>query len=230
MVTLITQHYIPDDLIRQSELNLALLQNLRNPLIQEIHLLNEAECDLGGFDRSKITEHIIGDRITYESAFDYASERLSDRVCVLANFDIYFDESLMELDNQEWEDTIVCVSRHDLEISGEIVPLGRFRIKKRTGCINPHRSHDAWFFKSPLKKFNCGFQLGVGGCETNMVYWATQAGLKCLNGFPYVRAIHAHWSQQRTWKRGYPFAKELGPKDALLREDIRGKKIRWKKN
>jgi hypothetical protein len=47
---------------------------------------------LWGF--SKLNQIVIGKRLTFQAAFDYANSNLSGEVCALANADIYFDETL----------------------------------------------------------------------------------------------------------------------------------------
>ena len=96
-IHLIVQYYRAPEPARQEEIDACLRNNLDNALISQVHLLTEKEFDLTSFPhRDKIVQTVIGGRLTYEHAFRYAKEADPDGrdIWVLANADIWFDESL----------------------------------------------------------------------------------------------------------------------------------------
>jgi hypothetical protein len=48
---------------------------------------------LWGF--SKLNQIVVGKRLTFQAAFEYANTNLSGELCILANADIYFDGTLL---------------------------------------------------------------------------------------------------------------------------------------
>jgi predicted O-linked N-acetylglucosamine transferase (SPINDLY family) len=102
-VTIVTQYFRAASVEEQRVLDLVLYRNLMNPAIDEVHLLTEEDFlhDLQAkFPQSlsrKLHQRIIGKRLTFAAAFQYANDFLTDRLVALVNADIYFDESLFRL-------------------------------------------------------------------------------------------------------------------------------------
>jgi len=108
----------------------------------------------------------------------------------VANSDIYFDDSLNRLKTYDLRGRLLCVSRREVNKFG------------RPGKLhNPYRSQDAWIFRSPLSSFQCGFSLGVLGCDQRLAYEAQAAGLKVTNPCLSIRVWHLHFSGVRHYTR-----------------------------
>ena len=87
---------------RQRELDLCLAQNVGNPYLARIHLLLEdIEADprpeLPASWAEKLTIVVVGRRPTFADAFRYAGQYLAGQICILANADIFFDQTLARL-------------------------------------------------------------------------------------------------------------------------------------
>lgn len=175
MVTLYTSYYQDKNPIRQKELDYCLKQNIDNPLIDRIMLF--AECDISN---PKIT--VIGtERPTYRQFFDAINEhtRHEFEISILANTDIYFDDSLRN---------IQITSRQCLALSRWDVKPG-----KETKLHNERYSQDTWMFSGKVRKVRyCDFFLGVPGCDNRIAWELSQAGYRLFNPATKIKTYHYH--------------------------------------
>lgn len=184
-IHLIVQYYHAATPERQKEIDTCLRQNLLNPHIAVVHLLTEEQFDLSGFPcPEKICQTVIGIRLTYEQAFHYANEWSTKPVIwILANADIYFDDTLRFLHDADLTNTVFALTRHDVQLDGRIKPVPR---EYAHGC------QDAWVFTTPLllDGMNTKFYLGIPGCDNRIVYELILAGYIVLNPSLTITARH----------------------------------------
>mmetsp|Transcript_16074 Transcript_16074/g.35048 ORF Transcript_16074/g.35048 Transcript_16074/m.35048 type:complete len:1364 (+) Transcript_16074:87-4178(+) len=85
LVVLVQQFFSPQDASKVRDISDALLRNLQNPAIGEVHLLNEREYDFSPLHPwdSKIRQHVVGERLTFSHVFAYANQHLQNRTVVL---------------------------------------------------------------------------------------------------------------------------------------------------
>jgi hypothetical protein len=131
----------------------------------------------------------VGHRLKFEELFEYASRELAGQVCVIANNDIYFDETLGELVGFDFEGKLLCLSRWETQEDGTI-----------TNGDYPN-SQDAWIFRAPLKPFLCDWHLGLLASDTRLAHEARTAGLCVLNPCQSIRAIHVHLTDVHNYDR-----------------------------
>jgi len=192
---------------RQEEIDYCLEQNINNIYIDKIYLLNEKEYTHPLFKSKKIHQININDRLKYSRAIEFANKNCKDDISIIANNDIYFDDTLLildHLDENQWVDKLIVLTRHERNKDNEILSQDKI-----PHYYSPHYneffkcqrifSHDAWVFKSPLQSFSCDFYLGVNGCEGAFITQLKKnTNIKVQNGYPYIRAIHYHLSKFRT--------------------------------
>jgi hypothetical protein len=85
-LVLIVQYFIAqnNNTELQNDVNSALVKNLFNSAISEIHVLTEAQYDFTSFpNNSKIKQTVIGRRLTFSEAFEYANRYLLGRTVIL---------------------------------------------------------------------------------------------------------------------------------------------------
>src|SRR5208282_2246451 len=102
---LLTGFYIDHNAVRTAEFVECVRRNCVNPHIGQITLfledqISESEAQ-AGFDplthlKVKLVRH--GRRLTYSDLFEYANRHLADTTVIIANADIFFDETLEQLD------------------------------------------------------------------------------------------------------------------------------------
>jgi hypothetical protein len=174
---------------RQAEVDHCFLQNLQNPQIDEIHVLTETHFEFEFIPREhqhKIKQTVIGKRLAYEDAFDYYNEHLANTICILANADIYTDESLEILDHLNFNNTVLAMNRYENDIDTKPALLQGLEVNCNTVVIPPYTpmtwSQDAWIWKAPYIHIpNSNFYLGLTGCDNYMIYLMMTAGLTVYN-------------------------------------------------
>lgn len=140
-----------------------------------------------------------GRRKSFADFFRVAAERFAGEVCVVANADIAFDESLHGAAAlvRSWpRPLLVALSRWD-DPSG---PSMEGRVDPARWRFYSH-SQDTWLFVAGgLPAFEAGFTLGIPACESRLAHEAFRAGVGVLNPALSVRTWHHHASGTRTWK------------------------------
>jgi hypothetical protein len=193
---LLTQYYEDSSPMRQAENDLALKMNLANPLFRKIVLFMERDVPFY-FGTDRIERVVINDRMHFGDAFEHM--RGKPGIKVVANSDIYFDGTLGRVADFGLDGRMYAVTRRDLEYDKFEVVLAKPTFMMP---IEPIWSHDAWMYRDDLPEFKSDYYLGVWGCEAEMSNAAMRAGVKVLNVFRYVNAIHVHWSVKRNWTDG----------------------------
>ena len=121
---LITQYFESSNALKQKGVEEALRRNLLNPLIKNIILLNEEYYDFTNYkNNNKIIQIKLGRRLMFSDAFGFANDNLTGSYVVLANSDIYFDESLSSLgkaDKRNTTNTLIALSKWTNDNNGGI--------------------------------------------------------------------------------------------------------------
>jgi hypothetical protein len=173
---------------RNAEIKEAIHRNLENKYIEQIHIFNENL-----------------ERKTYLNFFQFTNEKLSGSVVVLANNDIYFDDTLGLLVEGDLDGKLLCITRRD---GGNLHPC-------------PYHSQDAWILKAPLKSFPCDWQLGRMRCDNKLVYEARKAGLKVFNPCLDIHIHHLHASRKRNYSISEVLPGEVDTVNACSLEEMR---------
>lgn len=174
---------------RAQELRTCLSRNIDNPQIARICLFAEDSevlvdsCSLLGHPKITIVDH--GKRVRYADLFDWANKDLIDASVIIANADIYFDESLLLLATVDLRDKLLCLSRWDIQADGS------------ARLFEYAYSQDAWIFQAPIRSIKSDFCLGVPGCDNRLAWEAQAAGLLVTNPCRSIRAYHLHGSGLR---------------------------------
>ena len=129
-------------------------------------------------------------RLTYKEAFTYANERFPFSDIIVANADIYFNETLNKLDTVDLNQNFLCLTRWNMQKNGKLKIF-----------YQPHGSHysqDAWIFKTPLKiNFRCSFKMGLKHCDSSLNYHLKNSQLNISNPCLDIQACHLHISNCR---------------------------------
>lgn len=160
-VVLITQFYMPQEKESQERIQKALSLNLDNPLVENILLLNEVQYDFSRLDGSeKITQKVIGHRLTLSEAFAAARDLFPGRIVAIANSDIYFDDSLQKV-----------VSSDVLHSKTVMALLKWFPQGDYLSIMLRTDSQDSWIFRSPVSEDvieQSKFFLGAVKCDNRL--------------------------------------------------------------
>ena len=198
-IHLILQYYIPKkiipkrlrhqvDPVRKQDVDTCLQNNLNNPLITQVHLLTEENLNFDHFDNSeKIIQKCIGKWLTHQEALRYATTLKENTLCVLANIDIYYDESLALVIPLSMEGKMFALLRW------EDLPDGTKKI------LHPKRfdMQDTWIFETPVPHLTGDTKLGVRGGENRFAHDCASAGLLLYNPCFEIKSYHLHTTEHR---------------------------------
>jgi hypothetical protein len=136
-------------------------------------------------------------RWTFGDFFRLAAEQHPGEICVLANSDIAFDDSIALAAPLAEQGMLVTLSRWDNASS----PSMEGRVAGEGWHFFSH-SQDVWVFRAGgLPRLNADFQLGIPQCESRLAYEAAAAGVIVVNPALSIRCSHHHASAVRSWRR-----------------------------
>jgi predicted O-linked N-acetylglucosamine transferase (SPINDLY family)/glycosyltransferase involved in cell wall biosynthesis len=201
-IYLLLQYYKPAEKERADELNECLTRNLMSGLFKEIHIFTEQHYDFDKIvDKSmchNIKQVIINKRLSYQDMIKYVNEYLPNKICTLANTDIFFDTTINIVKDINMTNIIFALSRYDMQKDGTHKPFthsGAFG----NPCID---SQDVWIFKSPLKEIEHDFELGNWGCDNAFAALLYKNGYELLNPSLTIKTYHLDLTDTRAHDEG----------------------------
>ena len=171
-----------------------LYKNLSNPHIDKLVLFVEKNSNFINVFSDKLVSYPIEERLTYRHWYNFAERTEPAAIKVLANSDIYFDDTLQALRTiEQWPDYVLYgCSRKDISKQGELQESREFYCED---CppIKAHRSKDCWVFKKPLRYFDQDYRLGYMHCDTVLRESLAKKDMKFVNLYEHINAIHVDW-------------------------------------
>jgi len=194
-ITLFMPYYKAKHQERQDELVYCLKKNIECDEIDKIVLMIDDD-HVPEIRHCKIEIVKIAARPTYLDWVELTETNGRDRISILANSDIYFDESIGRI--REIFDAnphgFVALTRYEKEGTNQ-------RLHE-----NPHWSQDVWAvfgehnftksFKNYLK-----IPLGVPRCDNKIAYSFAIHGAKVYNPCHYIKTVHVQESQLRYYDK-----------------------------
>lgn len=172
---------------RQIELDTCFYDNINNESFHKVHVFSSDELP---YNSSRVIHNHTESRLTYKDYFKYAEENISkDDIVVLANSDIYFDDSINKVFNLDLSKTVLALTRW--------CPLHGHKIVDNQIEIYPNhsKSQDVWIWKNPLLKYqdkDCEFTLGKLGCDNKIAYVFEEMGYNVINPSLEIITYHLH--------------------------------------
>lgn len=207
---LFTQFFIHTDQTRYQEIKECLRQNVQNPHITTIHLLNERIYTIKelGLSSPKIIQTNIGHRLKYQDVFKHIADTAIKGYHILANSDILFDGSIRKLEQTDIHIKKKMLAQLRYEYNSQNIQLSKL--------FGPRfDSQDTWIFHSnfpitgsQLKMFN--FQFGQPGCDNKILYLMKVLGYEIYNDPLFIKTYHNHSAVARDYTNKdivkYPWA------------------------
>lgn len=184
------QFYIPKDNNRKKEINECLKKNIKLKLVTKVVLLNEREysrdeMDLSEVEFKKVQQIIISKRLRYNIFFEIAHKFKG--YCLLANSDIFFDDSLVNIFRSPLYYERSCFTQ--------------LRIEHNKKLFGPRSdSQDAWLFHSKhliLNTEHSNFELGMPGCDNKITFILAMNNFQLYNEPFRIKTNHLHTSNIR---------------------------------
>lgn len=179
---------------RQAELDLCLRLNLQCPAIDTLILLID-DGHVPPIQSPKLRIVSIASRPTYQQWVQLTKQLERPGISVLANSDIYFDETIAALNKYlDKPQRFVALSRYE-KVAGALRPHP-----------NPHWSQDVWAINAeadlPLNLIKAlDIPLGVPRCDNKVAYLFAVNGWKIFNPISEVKSVHVHETQQRNYDK-----------------------------
>lgn len=201
---LITTYYHTNDYKRNNEINKCLIHNYSNKYIKEIYLLNNQIYDINFIDKdinninNKIKQIIISKdidyKLKYNDSIDFINKNLKDKICILSNSDIYFDNTLSKLNYKYFNNSLFALLRYDEDEEGNKNIFMRHNEPRDD-------SQDCWMFKSPLNidLNKIDFSFGTLGCDNIFASIVYDSNIKISNPSLDIITTHVHNTQFRTY-------------------------------
>ena len=191
-ITLIYQFFIHDNKLRQKGILDCLKENVKNPFISKIILLNEriyTAAELG-IDSDKIEQVNIGNRLYFSDVLDYVDNNKIKGYILTCNADIFFDKTLKKIYKSGLHNTKSVISQLRFEYSN----------KKLQKCkvFGPRSDYqDSWMFHSNYnvpKRYREAFKIhyGIACCNIKLNYIFDILGYKVLCDPFYIKTYHNH--------------------------------------
>jgi hypothetical protein len=143
------------------------------------------------FNRNFDKKIFVEGRPTYNDYFRH-TRKYPDCINVIANSDIYFDNSILLLKDINWKaNTCIALSRWDLQDNGSTIHFER------------SDSQDVWAFYGGVPKIEgADFTLGIAGCDNVIAYLLNKSGYRIYNPSRDIKTIHYHVSGVRNYING----------------------------
>lgn len=199
---LIQQYYKSDKPRRYREIKKCLQENLKNPYIDEIWLLNEQsyKSEYPQDPENKIHEVVIQKRLTYADVVKCIQNQIPPNTIVsFANSDIYYDgPSMRALWSMDLTDTFLALLRYEESTDPE----------KPAQLFGPRAdSQDAWITWSTsvqAKQWDfqdIDFPFGQGGCDNAITLCFFRQKFRVANPALTLKTYHVHASEVRNYDK-----------------------------
>ena len=195
-LVLITQYYVPDKKRRANEIDLSLKRNAECSCIDKIVLLNEAMLELP-VRSEKIHQENVGARLRFDIVFKWIYEKGDANTnYVIANSDIYMDESLDVIWSIDMKDRFLSLLRWD----------DSDRPDEKPKLFGPRAdSQDTWIVSADSLKSrtwdwdSLKIPFGKGGCDNAINVEMLRQKFLVVNPCLSIITHHVHMSEYRTY-------------------------------
>ena len=195
-IILLTQFYRPKWNFRFNEIKQCLLNNLKNKYISQIILFCEEDFNFNEIFRDHLDinlnkiKKVPLQRLSFKQAFNYSNKYYPNHIKILSNSDIYFDNSLKNLDTLNLNRLFLSLTRINETKNGnkfmKLEPTGKF-------------SQDSWIWsgKINIKETDDykkdGILLGIWGCDNRINYIVNKSNYNIKNYCNLIKSYHKHF-------------------------------------
>ncbi|NEQ35830.1 MAG: tetratricopeptide repeat protein [Okeania sp. SIO3I5] len=194
-IILFTPYYKAKHSKRQEELIYCLKKNTQCDEIAKIILVIDDD-HIPEVESSKIEIVKVSARPTYLDWVELTEQKCQNQISILANTDIYFDESIARIREIFAADPqgFVALSRYEKEAENQTLHK------------TPHWSQDVWAVSGNFK-FTTSFKnslrvsLGVPRCDNKIAYLFAIHGAPVYNPCHHIKTVHVQESQLRYYDK-----------------------------
>jgi len=210
-MNLLIEYFKSKNAERDREYLFCINQNLQNPLINKIFIFISDDSTFENVSE-KITIVNQKNRPTFYDLMKYCNLNLDGQRCIIANTDIFFDQTLESLDKYDFTNKFLALTRWDL-----IDENGQWYAKfyqnlwwnavKPNGILDTEESiytsdfsQDSWVFQSPIKlDERTKFLMGKPGCDNRISQIMFENNYVVNNPGKLIKTLHYHKTNYRTY-------------------------------
>lgn len=197
---LLIEYFLSSNHTRDVEYKACINENIKNELIDEIFVFISDNSILD-IQSQKLRIINLSERPTFKYLFEYCNNNLNGQICIIANTDIFFDNSLSHLLNSNLENTFISLTRWDLFFDQNQWQAQFYNHPFRGGpATTGMLSQDSWIFRSPIKTDDrTNFLMGKPGCDNRIIQILHENGYNVKNPSMKIITKHLHISNYRTY-------------------------------
>lgn len=196
---LLTEYYKSSNFERDKEYLTCIEQNLSNEFLDKIIIFISDESKLS-FEHKKIQIVKKDIRPTFLELFEYCNQNLQNQICIISNTDIFFDNTLNYLNEFDFDNKFVTLTRWDLLYDNNKWFIRYYDFPWKNGWTTSMFSQDSWIFKSPIKTDErLNFPMGKPGCDNRISQIVFEMGYQISNPSKKIISKHLHQTNVRTY-------------------------------
>ena len=142
------------------------------------------------------------DSLSFKFLFEFCNQNLLNETCVISNTDVFFDETLDNINIIDMSNNFLALTRWDLFVNNGQWSMGFYDNIWRGDITTGQLSQDSWIFKSPIKvNDDSDFLMGKPGCDNRIVQIYHDLGYNVKNPSKQIITKHLHLSNHRTYNQ-----------------------------
>ena len=206
---LITVLYNETNINRMHEYLVCLQYNLLNKSIHTVHVIYDTSKD----DNKNTFLHLLklkpaikltltNHRPSYGECFALANTEYPKCKIILSNADIFFNDSLASLENYNFTNIFLTLTRWNILENGALEIFKQYDKNGVFSKSDSESSQDVWIFETPLKIFKCDdIALGLMQCDSIIAYRAIKSGLIVKNPCLSIQCCHLHLTEKKNYRK-----------------------------
>jgi len=192
-INLFINYYISKNLERQKEIDECFKKNCQNQNIHKIYTF-ASNNTIPKIQSKKIILVKHDTQPNYSDFISYINThtKLFNSYNIIANSDIYFDDSILLLNKINMNNTCVALTRWNVKANGEL----KF--------YNTRTSQDVWIFKGKVHndlEETTKFKMGQMCCDNVFANSLYESGYRTINPCYDIKAFHLHNVEYRNWNK-----------------------------
>jgi hypothetical protein len=189
MINLYIQYFKHKKDDRRKELDYCTKHNIKNPAIDKVYILLENEEDKQDWMiNPKVVVTNFGKRMTFRNFVEYSNSVDSNDVHIVTNLDMFFDNDLIKLKENNIDNHLVTLTRWNIDVT-----------TKKANFFNVNCSQDTWIWKGvvDLSKFDLDYFFGTPGIDNAVCGEFHETGYKVINPSLDLKSYHLHQDTTR---------------------------------
>ena len=172
---------------RNQEFKKCIINNCKNQYIKKIYLFFENfekslldKEEFNFLNHKKIIIIHTVKRTTYNEIINYINSIVSEEdISIIANTDIWLDDTISKVENYDLTNTVLALSRYDSATGYKL---------HKYNCV----SQDVWIFKNRIKNIKDKILYGILGCDNLFIILLKNKGYNILNPSLSIKSYHEH--------------------------------------